>query len=99
MNMEPPWERAERYRRIMQGQGSNSIRAFSRAIGEDHSRMAQVLTVQELPERVLAVLRTHANHARIRAHFTEKRLRQLVRENQPEASILREIEQVFHGRA
>ena len=37
MNQEPAWERAERYRRMMREQGSQSIRALARAIGEDHS--------------------------------------------------------------
>ncbi|MBI3021966.1 MAG: hypothetical protein HYY59_08210 [Candidatus Omnitrophica bacterium] len=54
-----------------------------------------MLTVQELPECVLAVLRAHANHARIRAHFTERYLRQLVKENRDEKAILEEIDQVL----
>lgn len=95
LNHEPPWERAQRYRKLMQEQGHQSIRAFARAIGEDHSRIARILTILELPAHVLTRLQTHADHARIRAHFTEKRLRELVRQNQNEAAILREIEMVL----
>ena len=98
MSMKPVWERAERYRRMMQEQNSRSIRVLARATGEDHSRIARVLKVLELPERALAVLRDHAGHARVRAHFTETRLRQLVREHPGEAAILHEIEHVVQGR-
>ena len=98
MSEEPPWERAWRYRLMMSHQGFKSIRALAWALKEDHSRVARVLQILKLPEPVLAVLRTHAGHPRVRAHFTEKRLRQLVRENQPEAEILREIEQVAQSR-
>lgn len=34
MNEEPAWERAERYRRMMQSNGYRSIRALARATGE-----------------------------------------------------------------
>jgi len=94
LHEEPAWERAERYRRMMQEQGSRSIRALARATGADHSRIARILKVLDLPEPVLAALRDHGGHARVRARFTEKRLRQLVRQNRPEAAILREIQQV-----
>jgi len=97
MSEEPAWERAERYRRMMQEQSSQSIRALARATGGDHSRMAKILHVLELPERVLAALRAHTNDARIRAHFTEKRLWQIVRQNQSETVTLCEIEQVIQG--
>ena len=60
--------------------------------------MARILKVLELPERVLEALRDHAGDPRLRAHFTEKRLRQLVNENPGEAAILRELEQVIQGR-
>jgi len=99
MHEEPPWERAWRYRLMMSHQGFRSIRALAWALKEDHSRVARVLQILKLPERVLAALRTHANHPRVRAHFTEKRLRQMVREKRPEAVILHEIEQVVQGRA
>jgi hypothetical protein len=98
LSQEPAWERAWRYRRMMQAQGALSIRALARAIGEDHSRMARVLKVLELPERVLAALRAHADHARIRVHFTERHLRQLVMEKREEPAILHEIEQILRGR-
>lgn len=99
MNEEPAWERAEHYRRMIQEQGSQSIRALARATGADHSRLARILKVIELPERVLTTLRDHTDHPRLRAHFTEKLLRQLVRQDRPEAAILREIEQVIQGHA
>jgi hypothetical protein len=99
MSEEPPWERAWRYRLMMSQQGFKSIRALAWALREDHSRVARVLQILKLPEQVLATLRVHAGHLRIRAHFTEKRLRQLVKENRSETAILREIEQVAQGRA
>jgi hypothetical protein len=83
----------------MQEQGSRSIRALARAIGENHSRMAKVLKVLALPERVLAALRAQADHPHVRAHFTEKRLRELVKQDRSETAILRELEQVVQGRA
>ena len=98
MRREPPWERAERYQQMIAQQRFRSIRALAKAIGADHSRIAKVLTVQDLPEGVLATLRAHADHASIRAHFTERRLRQLVKENRDERSILQEIDQVLQGR-
>ena len=99
MSEEPPWERAWRYRLMMSHQGFKSIRALAWALKEDHSRVARVLQILRLPERVLAALRAHAGHPRVRAYFTEKQLRQLLRENRPETEILREIEQVAQGRA
>jgi hypothetical protein len=99
MSEEPPWERAWRYRLMMSQQGFKSIRALALAIREDYSRVARVLQILKLPESVLAALRAHADHPRIRARFTEKRLRQLVKENADEAAILREIDQVAQGRA
>ena len=97
MRQEPPWERAERYRRMMQTQGCRSIRALARATGGDHSRMAKTLKVLALPERVLVALRAHTDHPRVQAHFSERRLRQMVKQSRPEAAILREIEQVTQG--
>lgn len=94
MNDEPAWERAERYRQMMQENGYRSIRALARAIGEDHSRIARVLKVLHLPEGVLVALRDHSQDVRFRAHFTEKRLRQMVTRSRSEAAILREIEQI-----
>lgn len=98
MSQEPPWERAWRYRLMMSHQGFKSIRTLALALKEDHSRVARVLQILKLPEVVLAALRTHAAHPRVRARFTEKHLRQLVRENRPEATILHEIDQVAQGR-
>jgi len=97
MSQEPPWERAERYRQIMQAQGLPSVRALARTIGGDYSRIAKILKVVELPERVLAALRAHADNPRIRGHLTEARLRQFVRERTAEVAILREIEHVAEG--
>ena len=98
MTEEPPWERAWRYRLMMSHQGFKSIRALAWALKEDHSRVARVLQILKLSERVLAALRIHAGHPRILAHFTEKRLRQLVKENRPEVEVLREIGQIAQGR-
>ena len=85
MHEEPPWERAWRYRLMMSQQGFKSIRALALAIREDHSRVARVLQILKLPETALAALRARTLHPRVRARFTEKRLRQLVRENPGEA--------------
>ena len=83
---------------MMSHQGFKSIRALAWALREDHSRVARVLQILKLPERVLAALRAHADHPRIRAHFTEMRLRQLVQQAPGEAAMLHEIEQVAQGR-
>jgi hypothetical protein len=95
MSEEPPWERAERFRRLMEEKGYRSIRALARAIGEDHSRLARVLKVLDLPEAVLAALREHTDDVRVRAHFTEKRLRQLAAKKPCEDTILFEIQSVL----
>ena len=97
MNDEPAWERAERYRRMMQENGYRSIRALARAIGEDHSRIARVLKVLDLPEGVLAALRDHSEHVCVRAHFTEKRLRHLTMKKRSETAMLREIQEVVQA--
>lgn len=89
MNEEPAWERAGRYRRLMEEKGCRSIRALARAIGEDHSRLARGLKVLDLPEAVLAALRKHSHNARIRAHFAEKWLRAVRKDDQ--SKILQEI--------
>ncbi len=94
MDEEPPWERAERYRRLMEEKGYPSIRALDRAIWEDHSRLARVLKVLDLPDGVLAALREHAGDVRVRAHFTEKRLRRMATRKLNERTILREIRRV-----
>jgi len=95
MNEEPPWERAEHYRRLMEEKGCRSIRALARATGEDHSRLARVFKILDLPEAVLAALREHAGDVRVRAHFTEKRLRQFVAKKRSGKAILREIQRVL----
>lgn len=94
INDEPAWERAERYRQMMRENGYRSIRALARAIGEDHSRIARVFKVLDLPGGVLAALRDRSDDVRIRAHFTEKRLRHMVTKGRSEAVILHEIERV-----
>lgn len=94
---EPPaWERAERYRDMMHEGGYRSVRALARALGEDHSRVARLLKVLDLPESALEVLRCRSADARVRAHFTEKRLRQVAK-GRDEAAIVREIEQVIQA--
>jgi hypothetical protein len=97
MNEEPAWERAERYRRLMEEKGYRSIRALARATGEDHSRLARVFKVLDLPEAALAALREHAGDVRVRAHFTEKRLRRMAAKKLDERAILREIHRVVQG--
>jgi len=89
MSEEPPWQRAERYRCLMEEKGYRSIRALARATGEDHSRLARILKVLDLREAVLTALREHSNNARVRAHFTEKRLRAAKKDG--ESKVLQEI--------
>jgi len=96
LNQEPPWERAQRYRQLMQKQGCRSIRALARAIGEDHSRIARILKVLELPPSALEALRRNSDNVRLRMRFTERRLLQLMRRRLGEAAILREIQRVLH---
>ena len=79
--------------------GERSIRALAKATGEDHSRIARILKVLDLPESALAALRDHSDDARIRAHFTEKRLRQMVMKKRSETDILREIQKVIQVEA
>jgi len=99
VSKESAWERAERYRRLMEEKGYRSIRALAKAIGEDHSRIARVLKALDLPEAVLAALREHAGDVRVRAHFTEKRLRQLAAKGSGEKAILGEIQRVLQAGA
>jgi hypothetical protein len=99
MAQTPPWERAERYRRLMEEKGCRSVRALARATGEDHSRIARILKVLDLPAGVLAALREHSDNARVRAHFTEKRLRQLARKKRAVKGILHTLQEVLHADA
>ncbi|MFQ5670821.1 MAG: hypothetical protein ACE5HD_09940 [Acidobacteriota bacterium] len=64
---------------------------------EDHSRLARVLKVLDLPEAVLAALREHAGDVRVRAHFTEKRLRQFVAKKRTAKAILGEVQEVLQS--
>jgi len=98
MNTEPPWERAWHYHRVMQEKGFRSIRALARATGQNHSRLARIFKVLALPPHVLEALRTHADNPRVRAHFSERRLRQIVKQSRPETTILQELEQVVQDR-
>lgn len=66
----------------MEREGLKTIRAVARVTGEDHSRVARVLKVLELPEPVLQYLRSHDSPA-IVGYFTEKRLRELVALGEP----------------
>ena len=81
----------------MQANGYRSIRALAKVIGEVHSRIARVLKVLDLPEGVLAALQDHSDDIRIRAHFTEKRLRHLAMKKRSETAILREIHKVVQA--
>jgi hypothetical protein len=72
-----PVARAEFYKRLMERQGLKTTRAVARVTGEDHSRIARVLRILELPEPVLKYLRTHDSPAGV-GYFTEGRLRELV---------------------
>jgi hypothetical protein len=61
----------------MERQGLKSTRAVARVTGEDHSRIARVLKILELPEPVLEYLRAH-DTPEVVGYFTESRLRELV---------------------
>jgi hypothetical protein len=61
----------------MERQGLKTTRAVARVTGEDHSRIARVLKILELPEPVLDYLRSHDSPALV-GYFTEGRLRELV---------------------
>jgi len=54
-----------------------------------------VLKILELPERILAALREHSGNARVRVHFTEKQLRQMVAKKPSETAMLGEIQRVI----
>ncbi|MBN1443989.1 MAG: hypothetical protein JXA90_14865 [Planctomycetes bacterium] len=92
----PAWDRAERYREMVREGGYRSIRGLARALGEDHSRIARLLKVVDLPESALELLRRHSADTRVRARFSEKRLRQMAKGGN-EPAILREIERVLQA--
>jgi hypothetical protein len=77
LNRVRPVTRAEFYKRLLERHGCQSIRALSRITGEDHSRIARVLKVLELPEPILDYLRNHDSPAVV-GYFTEHRLRELI---------------------
>jgi hypothetical protein len=77
LNRVRPVARAEFYKRLMERQGLKTTRAVARVTGEDHSRIARVLKILELPEPVLEYLRTHDSPALV-GYFTEGRLRELL---------------------
>jgi ParB-like chromosome segregation protein Spo0J len=98
MSQEPPWERAKRYQLMIAHHGFRSIRALAKAVGKDHSRVARILKILELPPSALEALQRNSDNARLRARFTEQRLRRMVMQDRPEAAILREIGQVTKDR-
>lgn len=77
LNRVRPVARAEFYKRLLERNGCKSIRALSRITGEDHSRIARVLKVLELPEPILDYLRT-CDIPAVVGYFTEHRLRDLI---------------------
>lgn len=54
-----------------------------------------MLKILELPEGVAAALWDHSANARVRAYFTDKRLRQIVVKGRREAAILGKIERII----
>lgn len=95
MSEVPAWERAQHYHSLMRTDGYRSIRALALAVGEDHARFARVLRILDLPEKVLVALRDHSDNVRVRAKFTERRLRHMMAAGRTEAEFLREIERVL----
>lgn len=98
MAREPAWDRAERYRHLMVEGGHSSVRALARAIGEDFSKVSRALKILDLPAAVLEALRRHGAETRVRAHFTEKRLRVALAGPYPQ-DLLAEIDAVRQGPA
>jgi len=72
-----PWARADFYKRLMERQGCQSVRALARITGEAWSRVARVLKLLELPAPVLEYLRTHDSPDLVNC-FTERQLRALL---------------------
>jgi len=83
-----PVARAEFYKRLMESQGLRSVRALAKVTGEDWSRVARVLKLLELPEPVLAFLRSH-DTPEIAATFTERKLSELLGLKTPRAIWIR----------
>lgn len=77
-----PVARADFYKRLMERKGLKTTRAVARVTGEDHSRVARVLKILELPGPVLEYLRSHDSPATV-SFFTEKRLRELAALGEP----------------
>jgi len=72
-----PWARADFYKRLMERQGCQSVRALAQVTGEDWSRVARVLKILELPAPVLEYLRSHDSPELVNC-FTERQLRGLL---------------------
>ncbi|MBI4231217.1 MAG: hypothetical protein HY608_10315 [Planctomycetes bacterium] len=94
LEKEAAWERAERYSRMMAEGHHHSIRSLARALGEDHPRVTRVLSLLGLPAEVVAALRERSGDHRVRAYFTEKRLRAFTREGASVKEALRRIAEV-----
>ncbi len=92
---EPPWERALRCQARLVQEGL-SIRDLAHSLGVHHSGIARTLELLKLPDEVLQALRRHGADTRVRAHFTEKRLRAALAGLYPQ-NLLSEIEAVLQG--
>lgn len=77
-----PVDRADFYKRLMGRHGLKTTRAVAPVTGEDHSRVARVLKILELPDPVLKYLRSHDSPG-VLSHFTEKKLRELAALGEP----------------
>ena len=92
---EPPWERALRCQARLAQEGL-SIRDLARSMGVHHSGIARTLELLKLPDEVLQALRRHGTDTRVRAHFTEKRLRAVLADPSSQ-DLLAEIEAILQG--
>lgn len=91
-----PVARADFYKRLMERQGLKTTRAVARVTGEDHSRIARVLKILELPKPVLEYVRTH-DSPEVVGYFTENRLQELVSLKDPRRIWLRFQEMLRTG--
>ena len=94
---EPPWEKALRCQARLAREGL-SIRDLAQDLGVHHSGLARTLELLKLPVPVLEALRCHGADTRVRAHFTEKRLRAALAGTYPQ-DLLAEIQEVLQGTA
>ncbi len=88
-----PIDKSEYYSRLKEAHGINSIREFSRIIGEDWSKVAKYLKILSLPSAIKDFLKNNRNDQAIVRFFCLDRLIEIVqlREEQVQMSRFREF--------